>query len=118
MRGETMSNLPLIVLEEYDRLACLKALETFGARKQMIKAIEELSELSCELARAVNQDAHTDFSEAIEQADRICEETADAIAMLFQVVQLYGAESVRQHLRSKMQRLNRRLDATCQEETK
>lgn len=107
-----MAKRALIELEPYDVHACTRAMTVYGARRQMLKAVEELSELAAELARALNSDAEPDSEEAASQREKIREETADAVVMLYQVIGLYGEESIRKQLREKMARLNGRLDAT------
>lgn len=57
------------------------AIETFGTAAQILKAIEELGELTVELARAMNN---------LTSTDAIREELADVYIVLNQLQLIYG----------------------------
>ena len=72
------------------------ALQAFGERAQMVKAIEELAELSQMLAKRLNNSPVTD--------DQIIDEIADALIMVNQMRFLFGAPLVDSRMIFKMNR--------------
>lgn len=76
------------------------AIEKFGAEAQIIKAIEELGELSVELAR--------DLNEIPGRLDALKEELADAFIMLNQLELIFG--DVTEIEVAKLERLERMIE--------
>lgn len=62
----------------------IKACETFDNKQQIIKAIEEMSELSKELAKELNDNGNE---------DNIREEIADVLIMMEQMVYLFDVKN-------------------------
>lgn len=81
---------------------CEKAIKHFGENAQKIKAIEELSELSTELARGVN-DEHASRESTID-------EIADAYIMIQQLSLMYGEGHVLNRVYEKAERLLERIN--------
>ncbi len=73
-----------------------KAVSHFGVQSQISKAIEEMSELTTELAR---------FQNKIGMNVNIIEEIADASIMLEQLKVIFGPELVETHIKLKLKRL-------------
>ena len=80
----------------------VKACEEFGSKHQIAKAIEEMAELSKELAKELNDNGNQ---------DNIREEIADCIIMLEQMAYLFdvnnGIEKIKQQ---KIERLKQRIN--------
>ena len=83
-----------------NKLILEKAIEHYGEEHQIIKAIEELSELTTELARRAN-----------EQGLRIhlLNEIADASIMIEQLKMIFGEGLVDKLVTDKLNRLNDRI---------
>ena len=62
----------------------VKAIETFNHKEQIIKAIEEMAELSKELAKELNDNGNE---------DNIREEIADVMIMMEQMVYLFDVKN-------------------------
>lgn len=81
-----------------------KAVETFGSSNQMIKAVEEMSELTFELAKTLTN----------LEMDRaplgIIEEIADVEIMLDQLKLIYGKDRIELQRSIKLNRLRRKLE--------
>lgn len=78
-----------------------KAVEHFGPRAQIIKAIEEMGELSAALARGLNN---------IGTVEAVIEEIADVTIMMRQLRFIYGPERVDAEIERKLARLVRRME--------
>ena len=66
-------------MNDYCKEIAFEAIENFGAKKQVLKAIEELAELQVELAKSLNEiDSNID------------EELGDVEYMLFQIKEIYN----------------------------
>lgn len=77
------------------------ALETFGANAQLMKALEELTELQLEIHRVLNDRG---------DIPHLIEEVADATIMLEQVRQIFGInEEVCEVMDFKVSRLQQRI---------
>lgn len=89
---------------EIERLA----IHTYGAPKQLIKAMEEASELIQAIAKTAS---HTCLEEEWQQIEAIMEEAADMEIMLDQIKLIYyqGAERVATYKAYKLKRLEKRL---------
>lgn len=78
------------------------ALETFGPTKQLVKALEELTEVQLEICRALDGRA---------SMAHLAEEVADATIMLEQVRQIFGINAeVCQFMDAKVLRLRGRVE--------
>lgn len=78
-----------------------QAIEFFGKRYQINKAIEEMAELNAELARYQNDKA---------MIVNIIEEIADVSIMIEQLKLIFGTELVNCHIGIKMRRLKAIID--------
>lgn len=75
---------------------------TFGANAQLIKALEELTEVQLEICRALDNRVHP---------AALAEEVADATIMLEQVQQIFGVgPMVRDIMDAKVERLRQRIE--------
>lgn len=75
----------------------LKAVNTFGANQQIIKAMEELGELSTALARY--------FTKSKSNTSNINEEIADVEIMLNQLRLIFSNAEIDKHKKEKLERL-------------
>lgn len=80
-----------------------KAIRTYGARGQVVVAIEEMSELQKELCKAIRNSLTPD-------KDHLAEETADVYIMLEQMELLFELEDVALWKAAKIDRLKKRLE--------
>jgi NTP pyrophosphatase (non-canonical NTP hydrolase) len=78
------------------------ALELWGESLQIDVAVEELSELTTELAR---------MQRGTGDPDAVVEELADCEIILDQLAKIYGTEDVNAEIRRKMDRLRDRIQA-------
>jgi len=85
-----------------DKTILTRAIEAFGRRSQILKAIEEMAELTVALARVGT-------SEDI-NSNEIIEEIADVSIMVEQLALMVGARNVAIFVTQKMQRLEERID--------
>lgn len=87
-----------------DDVILSKAIDTFGAEKQTLVAVEELSELQKELLKNVNRGE--------DNLDHIKEEIVDVIIMIKQLVLIYGFtdEDLDKIMNYKLKRLRGYLD--------
>lgn len=93
----------MVLIERNDRRTLYKdAINTFGREKQVIVAIEELSELQKELCKSLRH---------IGDADNLQEEIADVEIMLEQLRIIYDLSEIEiNHWKeTKLNRLHRRL---------
>lgn len=74
-----------MINKETEKLICKKAIENFGEFPQMIKCIEELSELQRAISRAILKQPIGDISPNI----NFNEELADAEIMIQQMKETY-----------------------------
>lgn len=74
----------------------LKAINTFGENQQIIKAIEELGELSTALARHFTKK---------ESSENINEEIADVEIMISQLRLIFSSAEIDHHKKEKLERL-------------
>lgn len=89
---------------EIPKLALENAIETYGAKHQMIVAIEELSELQKELCK------HLRFSG---NRDNISEEIADVYIVLEQLILIFNnSEDVERQVEFKLDRLGKTIEDT------
>lgn len=73
---------------------CQKAIYTYGAEHQQVKALEELGELSSAIARAIIGDEHN-----------VEEEIADVEIMLVQLRLMFTAKNIDELKTNKLERL-------------
>ncbi len=78
------------------------AVEHFGKENQISKAIEEMAELTCELARYQNNKGMN---------INIIEEIADVCIMVEQLKQIFGNDLVDCHIKMKLKRLKSRIES-------
>lgn len=84
-------------LEIYDKAEC-----EWGRQSQMIAAIEELSELSVEIAKMLNKKRQTDTA--------IIDELADASIMIEQIIHMHALnDDVNKRINYKLERLKNKL---------
>lgn len=88
-------NVPVKNINEKD--IYLKAINTFGANQQIIKAMEELGELSTALARY--------FTKSKSNTANINEEIADVEIMLSQLRLIFSNAEIDHHKKAKLERL-------------
>jgi NTP pyrophosphatase (non-canonical NTP hydrolase) len=88
-----------------DSRIILKALDHFGDKSQISKAIEEMAELTTELARQQNSKG---------MSINIIEEIADVAIMLEQLKYIFGEPLVSVHIERKLKRLEGRIDSSLQ----
>ena len=84
-----------------------QCIETNGVRHQIVKAIEELSELSVELAKVSN---YTSMLLIETNQDRVCDEIADVKVMIAQLEMIFPSEHINERYEFKLNRLNNRLN--------
>ena len=84
------------MLREVDDVIFEQAIERWGEAAQMVKAIEEMAELTAIIAR--------DMNEVTPPAD-IVDELADVTIMIRQLVLIHGQSQVRERIKYKMKRL-------------
>jgi hypothetical protein len=84
-----------------DRDVIERAIDHFGKESQILKAVEEMAELSAELMRSMN---------SVGMNVKIIEEIADVMIMLEQLKVIFGEELVGNHVQSKLKRLKSRMD--------
>lgn len=93
-----------------------KAINTYGLQNQMIKTVEELSELSQALCKAVvrlNQPNGATLTDDLKSVDNIFEEICDVEIMLAQCKMMFQCEDeVRDWKYKKLKRLQKRLEGT------
>lgn len=87
-----------------------RAVMTFGRERQILKAIEELSELARALARDLPVDAPK------EAEINVCEEIADVEIMLSQLWYLYDTDEIDDWKDSKLERLARMVGVEIEED--
>ena len=76
------------------------AIYTYGEDAQIWMAIEEMSELSNALAK---------YRRGRVTREDVCEEIADVAIMMIQLSKIFGPDNVSDYLKSKLDRLNKRL---------
>lgn len=87
---------------EERRAVYARAIKTYGAKMQIVVALEELSEAQKELCKYMRGDGNT---------EHIAEEIADAAIMLEQMCMVFGVSNrVGEYMDAKVQRLADRLD--------
>lgn len=79
---------------------CVRAINHYGQKHQVGKAMEEMSELKLEIER--EQDGRTDVH-------RICGEIADVLFTEIQMAIMYGPDEVFDKLEFKIRRLNEQI---------
>ncbi len=84
---------------------CRRAVARFGKYGQQIKSLEELAELSVEIAKSIMQD------KPLARQKKVIDELADVQIMLWQLGQIYGADKVANRIMVKLERLEKRMDA-------
>jgi len=84
-----------------DRQLACKAIDTFGIDYQISKAIEEMAELTCELARYKNN---------IGMNINVIEEIADVLITMTQMMEFFGSELVLGHVAIKERRLKKLIE--------
>lgn len=84
------------LLKDFNNIhsVCEKAIYTFGAEHQKIKAIEELGELIQAISRSILGHEHN-----------VEEELADVEIMMFQLRKMYQADKVDEFIYKKLERL-------------
>ena len=76
------------------------AVEIYGKDNQIWMAIEEMSELGNALAK---------YRRGRVTRKDVCEEIADVAIMMIQLSKIFGPDNVSDYLKSKLDRLNKRL---------
>lgn len=92
------------MLTEAHKEVCRQAVEKFGRRHQALKVVEELRELADEIQAAV---------EGFGSAERIIDERADVVIMLYQLDELLAPKAmacVPAHIPRKIEKLKRYLE--------
>lgn len=88
-----------------------KAINTYGVENQMIKTVEELSELSQALCKSLIRLNYTKEKISLESVDNIFEEMADVEIMLEQCKIMFQCDKEVNELKhKKIERLERRLE--------
>lgn len=88
-----------------------KAINTYGVGNQMIKTVEELSELSQALCKSLIRLNYTKEKISLESVDNIFEEMADVEIMLEQCKIMFQCDKeVNEWKHKKIERLERRLE--------
>ena len=88
-----------------------KAINTYGVENQMIKTVEELSELSQALCKSIVRLNYTKEKISLESVDNIFEEMADVEIMLEQCKIMFQCDKeVNEWKHKKIERLERRLE--------
>lgn len=80
-----------------------EAIEVYGESKQIVKAIEEMAELTHALCRYLTDDLEN-------HEDEVTEELADVIVMVMQLLIVFDGETVKAMIEQKVERLRARLD--------
>jgi len=80
-----------------------QTIEKFGKRHQIIKAVEEMSELTKELSRYLNTSLKLDVAKLRQLEYNICDEIADVQITLDQIKVLFPAWQLREE--KKLERL-------------
>lgn len=80
-----------------------QALEKFGRDSQMLKAIEEMAELTKELSKYLNTSLKLDIAKLRQLEYNICDEIADVQITLDQIKVLFPAWQLREE--KKLERL-------------
>lgn len=80
-----------------------EAIEVYGESKQIVKAIEEMAELTHALCRYLTDDLQN-------HEDEVTEELADVIVMVMQLLIIFDGETVKAMIEQKVERLRARLD--------
>lgn len=80
-----------------------EAIEVYGESKQIVKAIEEMAELTHALCRYLTDDLQN-------HEDEVTEELADVIVMVMQLLIVFDGETVKAMIEQKVERLRARLD--------
>lgn len=88
-----------------------KAINTYGVENQMIKTVEELSELSQALCKSLIRLNYTKEKISLESVDNIFEEMADVEIMLEQCKMIFykSEDKINDYKNKKIKRLERRL---------
>ena len=76
------------------------AIEIYGEDSQIWMTIEEMSELSNALAK---------YRRGRVTRENVCEEIADVAIMMIQLSKIFGPDDISDYLKSKLDRLNKRL---------
>ena len=76
------------------------AIEIYGEDSQIWMTIEEMSELSNALAK---------YRRGRVTREDVCEEIADVAIMMIQLSKIFGPDDISDYLKSKLDRLNKRL---------
>lgn len=84
---------------------CRRAINKFGMQKQLLKAIEEMNELSRALCRYLSEDRPRPATVV-----NVCEETADVTIMLEQLRTIFDAGQIDAWEKDKLQRLAARVE--------
>ena len=84
-----------------------KAIEVYGIDKQMMKCIEEMSELTKAICKFWQAKTEEDTKKKIRDMQ---EETADCFIMLEQMKLMVGAKDVNEFIQKKLERLENRLE--------
>lgn len=87
---------------KFKREVCIEAVEHYGKGHQLVKAMEEMAELTAELARTA--DTRTTNR-------HICEEIADVMIMMKQLTIIFGESKVHEIEEFKIQRLKDNMDS-------
>ena len=88
-----------------------KAINTYGVENQLIKTVEELSELSQALCKSLIRLNYTKEKISLESVDNIFEEMADVEIMLEQCKIMFQCDKeVNEWKHKKIERLERRLE--------
>ncbi|MBC5729014.1 hypothetical protein H8R91_10880 [Ruminococcus sp. NSJ-71] len=89
-----------------------KAINTYGVENQLIKTVEELSELSQALCKSLIRLNYTKEKISLESVDNIFEEIADVEIMLEQCKMMFQCDKeVSAWKHKKIERLERRLES-------
>ena len=76
------------------------AIEIYGEDSQIQMTIEEISELSNALAK---------YRRGRATREDVCEEIADVAIMMIQLSKIFGSDDISDYLKSKLDRLDKRL---------
>ena len=99
-----------MITYEERRAVYVDAILHYGEGRQILKAIEEMAELTNELAKSV------DLSRT--SSDRIVDEIADVLVMMEQLCLIYGVnEEVQDRIDYKVRRLLKRLKEEGRDDT-
>lgn len=87
-----------------------QAIDTFGVEKQLVVAVEELSELQKEICKALR------YQDGGVNTDHMAEEIADVMIMVEQLKRIFRIEElVEQYKDQKFERLCRRIEKAIRE---